>query len=116
MNCGPGIGPTDQFGFAGMQLIEAASNLDGPSGFNVVGGVETFDELTEQLDALCLRQREDLVENGFQSLAHKTEDYRGLPAETIWHIGFRARTPTTPTTLGSHRKTGLEQPLRKNAP
>jgi len=81
MNCGSSIGPVEKFGFAIVQLFEASSNFDGPSGLNVVGRVETFDELAEQLDTLCFRQCHDLVENGFQSLAHKTEGYRGSLAE-----------------------------------
>ena len=70
VNRSAGVGPLEDIGLAGAQLLEPTANLGRPGCLDVAGGVEALENLTEQLDALALRERKNLGEEGLKVLGH----------------------------------------------
>ena len=85
MNRSAGVGPLEDIGLAGAQLLEPTADLGRPGGLDLARGVEALENLTEQHDALALRQRENLGEEGLKVLGHASMVTR---APALGHRGW----------------------------
>lgn len=70
MNRSPGVGPLDEVGVAGAQLLQPAADLGRPGGLDVARGLKALENLIEQFEAFALRQRENLGQEGLKVLGH----------------------------------------------